>query len=82
MPLDYDKIMADVAAMQRARRLGEAERFAIAVSPIKYAPSGAWQVISLAHAENERLGLCCHGKVPRLIAERMKMPRLGCRKCA
>jgi hypothetical protein len=27
------------------------------------------------------IGLCPHGKVPRLIAERMGLPGIGCQRC-
>ncbi len=63
----------------------EAERFAIARSPIRYAPNATSLQKSLIEAENIKHGLCAHGKYPRLLAEQLsqmlgfKVP--GCRRC-
>lgn len=70
-------------------RMREAERFALSKSPICYAPSVASQNASRREAQNLKLGLCAHGKVPRLIAERMvaldpriKIRSIACQRCA
>jgi hypothetical protein len=36
----------------------------------------------LSDKHNLDLCLCVHGKVPRLIAARMNMPRAACHRCA
>jgi len=67
---------------RQARLASEAERYAIAKSPIRYAPSEAAKANVVRANAATALGLCAHGRVPRLIAERMGMPRLACAKCA
>ena len=80
--MNYDTALRQAVARRQARLCAEAENYAIATSPIRYAPSEVHEA-RLA-MENHYLSsqLCPHGKVPRLIAEKMGMPRLACNRCA
>ena len=80
--IDYQKALT--AARHRAQmiRNNAAERFALARSPIRYAPSESARSAAVAANAATALGLCPHGKVPRLVALKMNMPQLACHRCA
>jgi len=80
--MDYKKALAAALHRKQVSDNAAAERYAIARSPICYAPNQASLDRSIQDDAMRRLRLCIHGRVPRLIATRMKMPRLGCRRCA
>ena len=74
-----------MARLVQRRKAAEAERYALARSPIVYAVDIIDKEKTARENEAIRLGLCIHGKVPRLIAERMRSKGLaikGCQRCA
>ena len=77
-----ESVFLHAIARRQARLCREAESFAIAKSPIRYEPSEAARAVTAKANAATALGLCAHGKVPRLVAEKMNMPCLACNRCA
>lgn len=67
-------------------RMRDAERFALLRSPLTYEPSSSHVVALQQENEHMRNGLCPHGRIPRLVAERMSQEMgkcvVGCARCA
>lgn len=76
----------DIWRRVNASACREAERFATAQSPIRYAPNATSQQKSAIENQRLRDGLCIHGKFPRLLAEKLSrglgIKVQGCKRCA
>jgi hypothetical protein len=62
----------DVEKRLLAPKLRSAENYAIAQSPIRYAPSQRSEAARARELEFLGEGLCVHGKYHRLLAQRIK----------
>lgn len=82
MPLDYGKAVAMALHRRQLRLNATADRYATAKSPLRYEPNAAHVAALARENHNTAIRLCPHGKVPRLIAEAMEMPWIGCQRCA
>jgi hypothetical protein len=78
--MDYHSAMA--AALKRKQLRVANEAVVAPFRGVKAAFNESLYERQLADKASQDLGLCPHGKVPRLVALRMNMPRVACHRCA
>jgi hypothetical protein len=80
--MDYQREYQAALQRRQTRLCREAEQAVAPFKGIRCQPSQAVLARQADDAASIAVGLCPHGKVPRLVAAKMAMPRLGCQKCA